>query len=960
MKTILIPLSLFFIVILAKGQDVPDALKVEKYQLKNGLTVYLNEDHSSSSVMGMVTVKGGSKRDPKDATGVAHYFEHIMFKGTEDLGTIDYKSEKVYLDSIQMMYDKLGETEGKKDRERIQLQINDLSIKAADYAIPNEVDRVVNSMGGSQLNAFTTNECISYQNTFPASEMEKWLDFYSHRFEHPVFRLFQSELETVYEEKNMYADNIFSSTMEKISQEMFSGTPYGDWPVIGKTEDIKNPSITKMKQYFETYYVPNNMALILTGDFDKEKVKPLIEQKFGVWKAKELPTPDKIEMKPFNGRKKVNMRLAPVKVELLGYKTVPEGDPDELALSVCDNLLQNSAGTGLLDELVNINKVHMVQVFSQHHEELGGDMIVVVPKLIGGSLEKSESLALEKIAALKNGDFSDQLLHDVKLELSLENQGNIENIDLRCNAIMNAFVYNEPWDYVTGYSKRLDALTKVDIVRVANKYFTGNYLALYSRTGVPKKDKIKKPSYKPVIPKNTEAVSEYAKKLESMKDTPVKPRFVEVNKDFYRGQLTKGASFYVVKNPVNDIFSLQIKYSIGTNQSKNPELAAYVLNHCGVDSISYLDFHKKLQNLGANLTVNASDRDFTIGVSGLEKNFNATLNLLNRLVIHPDLSVKEKDQLYRDYSFNKKIFCKDAGFEINALNEYALFSDESSFLNSYATKEVEKMSVDSMLNAASEILNKGVEIHYCGKLSVDDFKKDALKSLTFVNKLSTTDSCFMRDKNTPDKNVVYLLNDKNAVQSQICLFVIGENNDTLDLTKNRVFNQYFCQGISSIVFQEIREFRSLAYTAYGISVLPPNHSKPEFFMGYMSTQADKTIEALDTYVGLIRNMPEKADRLTVIKKNIKQSVNSNRPDFRNLSFDVPNWKYEGCDKDPMEKIYNHIDGVQFSDIVEYYNKYIKGKHIIITVVGDKSRINMKKLATFGKVIEMKKKDVFNM
>ena len=253
-------------------------LTVKQYKLDNGLTVILNEDHSKPQIFGAVVVKAGSKNDPHDATGIAHYFEHIMFKGTDQIGTLNYPAEKVFLDSIVMMYDQLYLTKEEKARHEIQMKINQLSLKASEFAIPNEVDVLLRDIGSSGLNAYTSLEQTVYHNSFPSNQIGKWMDIYSERFRNPVFRLFQSELETVYEEKNMYADNPMSMMFENLLKTFYKKHPYGQQTTIGTIEHLKNPRLSKMMEYFNTYYVANNMALVLCGDFDTEKVIPLIQE----------------------------------------------------------------------------------------------------------------------------------------------------------------------------------------------------------------------------------------------------------------------------------------------------------------------------------------------------------------------------------------------------------------------------------------------------------------------------------------------------------------------------------------------------------------------------------------------------------------------------------------------------------------------------------------------------------
>ena len=276
MKLILLILS----ILLSFNCENTDPLDVEIYTLENGLTVMLNEDQNETSVFGAVVLDAGGKRDPSDATVIAHYLEHVLFKGTSELGTTDYEKEKVFLDSIAVLYDELALKKSDEERLSIQKHINKLSIKASEYAIPNEFTRLIEGMGGTGLNAGTSYDFVYYFNSLPSAQIEKWIDLYSHRFSEPVFRLFQSELETVYEEKNRAMDNPFRVFNETSRKYFFKNHPYGQQTILGSVDHLKTPSLSKMKQFYDKYYVPNNMSLILAGDFDKRSVKKMIKNKF--------------------------------------------------------------------------------------------------------------------------------------------------------------------------------------------------------------------------------------------------------------------------------------------------------------------------------------------------------------------------------------------------------------------------------------------------------------------------------------------------------------------------------------------------------------------------------------------------------------------------------------------------------------------------------------------------------
>lgn len=190
---------------LAQGLD-----NLNQYKLDNGLTVILNEDHTRTEVFGYVVCKAGSKDDPADATGMAHYMEHLLFKGTETMGTTDWEKEKPHIDSIFVLYDQLGMTEDEEARKAIQLLINEQSVFANEYAIPNELDNILKELGSTGMNANTTADRTVYFNTFPPNQIERWIEVYAHRFQNAVFRSFQAELEVVYEEKKQRQRSVHS------------------------------------------------------------------------------------------------------------------------------------------------------------------------------------------------------------------------------------------------------------------------------------------------------------------------------------------------------------------------------------------------------------------------------------------------------------------------------------------------------------------------------------------------------------------------------------------------------------------------------------------------------------------------------------------------------------------------------------------------------------------------------
>ena len=256
MKRITLSFAALVVALTATAQ-----LEVKELKLSNGMTVWLNEDHSQPKVFGAVVVRAGAKDCPN--TGIAHYFEHIMFKGTDRMGTIDYAAEKPLLDSISAQYDLLSQTKDDAERSSIQKKINELSIKAADFAIPNEFNRLISKYGGSGLNAGTGYDMTYYHNEFLPQFIEQWCWLNSERLMNPVYRGFQGELENVYEEKNRSADGA-GDAMEKIMGAVFKTQPYA-YPILGSTESLKNPRLSDMADFYKKYYVASNMCLVFVA-----------------------------------------------------------------------------------------------------------------------------------------------------------------------------------------------------------------------------------------------------------------------------------------------------------------------------------------------------------------------------------------------------------------------------------------------------------------------------------------------------------------------------------------------------------------------------------------------------------------------------------------------------------------------------------------------------------------------
>ena len=266
-----------------------DPTNARFYTLKNGLNVILSPTNKEPRVQCYVAVRAGSKTDPATNTGLAHYLEHLLFKGTDKYGSLDWDKEKVELEKIDALYEKYNKTKDPAQRKEIYKEIDRVSGIASKYAIANEYDKMLSAMGAQGTNAFTSFEQTVYTDDVPANALDKYIAVQAERFHNPVLRLFHTELEAVYEEKNRSLDSDGSLVFETLLSNVFKKHNYGQQTTIGTVEHLKNPSLKEIRKYFNTYYVPNNMAVILSGDFNPDTAIAKIDKAFSYMKYKEVP-----------------------------------------------------------------------------------------------------------------------------------------------------------------------------------------------------------------------------------------------------------------------------------------------------------------------------------------------------------------------------------------------------------------------------------------------------------------------------------------------------------------------------------------------------------------------------------------------------------------------------------------------------------------------------------------------
>ena len=935
-------------------------LQVKEYTLGNELTIWLNEDHSQPKIFGAVVVKAGARDCPN--TGIAHYFEHMMFKGTDKIGTTDYKAEKILLDNIADKYDILAETEDPEQRAQLQMVINDLSVRAAEYVIPNEFDRLISCYGGTKLNAGTSYDYTLYFNTFSPQYIAQWAEINSERLMNPVFRLFQSELETVYEERNMYGDAMASMAIEKITERYFYPHPYA-YPIIGSAENLKNPRLSEMRRFFEKYYVASNMGLILSGDFHSEEVMPILASTFGRLRTGNPPRREVVALPPFKGKEKVKVRIPMtfVKILAMGFRGVPANHPDQVALNVAVSLLNNSNGTGFLDKLTVEHKVMGAMAINQSMNEAGILGLLVFPKFLFQSYGAAEKLVWQQIKRVQQGDFSEETFRSLKLEQKREYASKLEDIHSRAEVMMRIFSQGKSWQDYLDEVKRIDALTRADVIAVAKKYFTENYLYVTKETGRYPKLALPKPNYAPIIPKNADASSDYVKQLERIPARETTPHFLDFEQDVYRKQLTPLVTLYVAPNSVNDIFSLTLCHGVGKLERKElAKLAAY-LPFVATESMSFEAFRSKLQELGSTLLFDVTDTDFRIMLNGFDSHLTETLTLLGDFMRHAKPDEKKLRQLIDEEKVVEKSLFHSSEHVADMLLEKVMYGDASRYLTKLSLGELKKLKGKQLIQCFQEIRRVACDVHYCGTLPEEEVA-EAIRLCLPIEEVQVPSNWFYnRSLRHHERPTIYLMEMKEVTQSVIYAYMYLEPlSGQRDYHLARLFNSYFGGDMSSLMFQEIREFRSYAYEVSARLKHPPlNHVEyPASFVMRLATQADKTVDAMEVLESLVRDMPQRPDRVESVKRTIRNWVNNEYPSSRSLSLKIAKFLHEGYQSDPNKDYVEVIEPMRMEEIMDFYEHHVQGGQLVYAIVGNSKQMDLSRLARFGEIIKVKKKDIY--
>ena len=935
-----------------------DPLKARIYTLDNGLKVYLTSYDDAPRVQTNIAVRAGSKNDPADATGLAHYLEHMLFKGTDVYGSLDFEKEAPMLDKIEALYEEYRtiDMSDEVNRERVWRQIDSVSGEAAKFAIANEYDKMVTGLGAKGTNAYTSNEKTVYVNDIPSNQIEKWLRLESERFRYPVFRLFHTELEAVYEEKNRGLDNDGRKMFEALFDGLFPVHQYGQQTTIGTIEHLKNPSLTEIRKYFNKYYVPNNMAICLSGDFDYDETINLINKYWGSFERKDDPTFEVREEAPI---------AAPVEKEVygpeaerlyLGFRFEGANTEDAKMLTMMDMVLSNSSA-GLID--LNLN---------QAQELIGGGCFPYVledysmhgfygsPKQ-GQTLEEVKDLLLAQIEEVKAGNFPDWLVGAIISDLKLNQIKKLESNSGRANEFVDAFTLGITWDDHQNEMAELEKVTKQDIIDFAKTKYADNYVVVYKRAGEDKSLlKVTKPSITPVSV-NREDQSEFLANLLAEEVKDIEPVFLDFENDIQKSNIGDVALIYK-ENTENERFKLNYILDMGKDHNTKLKLAVDYLKFLGTSDMSPAQKQEEFYKLGCELTVNCGAEKVTITLSGLANNFDESVALFENILAGAVADDEALENLKlselkgrNDAKLNKQIILW------RAMGSYAKYGVNSSFMNILSEEELANVTSAELLDLIHNLTSYEHKIMYYGPdeiVAVVD-KLTALHTNNTELKAIPSKKEFV--ENDMDKPMVYIV-DYDMKQAEVMMLSKGSKLNMTEYPQIKFHNEYFGGGMSSIVFQEMRESKALAYSVYSTYTIPSDKDDSHYLMSYIGTQADKLSEAMVGMTELLEEMPEAESNMNNAKESIEQKIRTERLTKSRVLSEYLKAEKLGVKHDVRKDVYDALSTFDINTLTSFHNSHISGGTRVVMVLGSKEDLDLEVLKNYGEIVHLTLEDVF--
>ena len=935
-----------------------DQMQTRIYTLDNGLKVYLSVNAEKPRIQTYIAVRTGSKNDPAETTGLAHYLEHLMFKGTKLFGTNNPAAEQPLLDEIEARYEKYRTLTDPEARRQAYHEIDSVSQLAARYFIPNEYDKLMAAIGAEGTNAYTSNDVTCYTEDIPSNEVENWAKIQGDRFQNMVIRGFHTELEAVYEEYNIGIAQDSRKLWEAMSRMLFPTHPYGTQTTIGTQEHLKNPSIVNIKNYFNKWYRPNNVAICMAGDLNPDETIAIIDRYFGSWKpGDDVRQPEFPALKPITAPRDTTVYGLEAETLWMGWRFDRGNSPQCDTLDIIGDMLSNGTA-GLIDLDIN-NQMKMLGAFGGMEKLRDYSCFILggTPKE-GQSLEEVRSLLLAEIEKLKSGNFSDDLLPSIINNAKLNYFTRLESNQARANLFVDTYINEIPWEQQVGYLDRISGITKEQVVDFARRHFGQNYVSVLKRQGEDKSlKKIDKPQITP-IPTNRDLMSQFVKDIQNSQVKPIEPRFVDFNKDLSFGKTKKQLPYIYVQNTENGRFTLSFHYDFGNEADLRYDYAKQYLEYLGTDKLTNEQIKQQFYKLACNYGISVGARQLNVTLSGLAENMPQALALLENVLQNAKVDKGAWQQLIALEEKGRNDAKLNQQQNFSRLVQYGIYGPYNPSRHDLSIEQLRQQDPQELLTLLKNLSKYDHTLLYYGPLTEQQLTKVVTKAHKTSKKLlPVPEGKHYTMQATPQNEILLAPYDAKNIYMRM---IHNEQRpwQPQEAAVKALFNEYYGGGMNTIVFQELREARGLAYNAFAAYMEPSYKDQKEYFFTHIITQNDKMMDCVRQFHQILDTIPESQTAFSIAKDALTKRLQSQRTTKFSLINTWLSAKRMGIDYDIDKNIYEALPSLQLSDIVRFEQQQMARKPYRYVILGDEKELDMKSLEQIAPIRRLSTEEIF--
>ncbi len=941
-----------------RAPAIPE-MAVGIHVLANGLTVYTSENHEEPWISCRVVVRAGAAHEPADTTGLAHYLEHMLAnKGTRQLGTRDFLAELPHLDQLRDLYEQLRELPPTPSLARTALlqAIDRESLASSQFAIANELKQAYGLLGAQGLNAYTSHDRTVYTVDIPANRLAAWAMLEGDRFVQPVFRGFPTELETIIEEKNRSLDDPSRVLGSAASALVWNRHPYAR-DVLGLVEHLQTPSIAATEAFFQAWVRPNNMAIVLAGDFDSREALDLIQTHFGALEPAELPPLPSTEVDPLRGVQRVEVRHQGDEEVRLVWRTVARDHVDAEPLMLADMMLDNSS-TGLLDtRLEQTQKVRGAGAWSGLRV-FGGTQTVWGRPRVEQTLEQVEALLIEQVQALALGDFRDEDLDALIRNFEVGELRRLESNSARAALLIDVFAHDlagrptEAWEHARTRLQRLAAIDRHAITAAVGRWMGSDYVVAYRRAGEPEVRKI------PVLGLSQLALdsSSHSKLFGQVLALPTPEVPVQVLRagEHYQVESTRSGRRYWAANPINDLFQLTLRFELGSAHDPVLAKALALWGRAGVGELDLEGFKRAMFHDAAGMSLDCRRQQTELTLAGRAEVLPRVLARIDQRLREPVLIDDERRRWAQDVVGKRIQRRETANFKVEVLKQWALRGRESPYLCEALTNDqVLALELAELTSKPLDLTGLTRTTFYAGPHSADEVA-GLLDSLDPNRDLTEGPEIRPIRFAAQQGTTIHLLH-HDAAQVQISLLAPGELYTPDHSPEYRLFDEYV-GGQAGLIFQELREARGLAYAAQGGHSAGARLGDQNLIWASAGSRADRTVDTVALLLGLLRELPAQAQRFDRSRSSAIEKLLGARVRFRGYAFTAETWRLRGIHEDPRPKLLAALRERQLSDLLEFARP-VGQAGMAVTIVGDTTQVDRAALAKLGEVVEHRLDDL---